>query len=134
MADRQECGPVPLPKVNRDLAEQVRGHPVSLAESVAVFEWPGGSFDAARRVLVNDEGHFVHLTPKESDCLLVLAMANGSVVPLAELSTLVWCHESLAMTGTYQHAIRSLRTKVLLSSLQVSVESVRGCGYRLAIR
>jgi DNA-binding response OmpR family regulator len=99
------------------------------------IEWPGGCFDAAARLLIGGDGCIVPLTPKESDCFRVLASAEGDrgTVSIAELAVRVWCHECPTRTGTYQHAIRSLRYKLRLSNLQVSIQTIRGKGYRLAV-
>lgn len=95
------------------------------------WEWTESSFDAAARLLRSADGRVVHLTPKESDCLRVLAAAQGAPVSTAELSARVWNHPTPTMTRTYQQALRSLRRKLSQSGVGATIEAVRGVGYRL---
>ena len=96
------------------------------------YKWPGGEFDPVARALISGD-RIVQLTPKESDCLYQLAFANGRVVSTTDLSGRVWHHEIASSTGTYQQAVRSLRKKLRLTPLHITVETVRKTGYRLVV-
>jgi DNA-binding response OmpR family regulator len=84
----------------------------SIVIAGANVRWANGGFDPVRRLVRNDDGRHIGLTPIESDLLLLLLTRNGLPVPLAEMGEQIWGHMEPSKTGVYQQAIRSLRVKL----------------------
>lgn len=73
----------------------------------------------------------VALKPKEYDLLELLLGAPGHLFPREEIVERVWRHRYLPGSRTLDVHIRRLREKLEEVSAEVSIETVRGLGYRL---
>lgn len=73
----------------------------------------------------------VGLKPKEFELLELLLGAPGHLFPREEIVTRVWRQRYLPGSRTLDVHVRRLREKIELAGAAVSIETVRGVGYRL---
>lgn len=73
----------------------------------------------------------VSLRPKEYDLLDLLISAPGQLFPREEIVERVWHHRYLPGSRTLDVHVRWLRGKLAQIGARVSIETVRGVGYRL---
>ena len=81
---------------------------------------------ATGEALVN--GQPVHLTPRESRIVHLLALNPGKIVPISQLLRYVWAPEDGDVNSLRAH-LSHVRTKLADGSVRISAE--RGVGYRL---
>ena len=75
----------------------------------------------------------VPLNPKEHDLLELFLSHPGHLFPREEIIERVWHHRYLPASRTLDVHIRRLRAKVEQIGSGVSLQTVRGIGYRLVI-
>ncbi len=80
------------------------------------------------------EGREVALNPKEFDLLELLLSRPGHLFPRGEIVERVWHQRYAPSSRTLDVHIRRLRAKLEQLGAQVSVQTVRGVGYRLEPR
>jgi len=73
------------------------------------------------------------LKPKEFELLDLLLSTPGHLYPREEIVTRVWHHRYLPGSRTLDVHIRRLREKLATQESGVSIETVRGVGYRLVL-
>lgn len=78
-------------------------------------------------------GSVIPLSAREFDLLLALAGDPGRVWTFAELTTHVWKRPYLGDTDAVVSAVKRLRRQIRTVTGAVTVESVRGVGYRLVV-
>ena len=71
------------------------------------------------------------LKPKEFELLDLLLSAPGHLFPREEIVTRVWHHRYLPGSRTLDVHVRRLRDKLATLETGVSIQTVRGVGYRL---
>ncbi|GAA5175196.1 response regulator transcription factor [Pseudonocardia eucalypti] len=81
---------------------------------------------AARVVATREK--LIHLTPRESEIVAVLARNTGKVVGREEIMCAVWGRASTAVSRNLDVHIATIRGKLARPNLLLTV---RGCGYRL---
>lgn len=98
----------------------------------------GGQKSALReRLLDSDTYHLrsadgdIPLQPKEHDLLALLATEPGRLFTREELTQRVWHQTYLPGSRSLDVRVRSLRAKLEAAGLELSIEAVRGVGYRL---
>ena len=74
------------------------------------------------------------LNPKEHDLLELLLSRPGHLFPREEIFERVWHHRYLPTSRSLDVHIRRLRAKLEQVQAEVSLQTVRGVGYRLAPR
>jgi DNA-binding response OmpR family regulator len=72
------------------------------------------------------------LNPKEYDLLELLLSRPGHLFPREEIVERVWHHRYLPASRSLDVHVRRLRTKLEQVRAEVSLQTVRGVGYRLA--
>lgn len=78
-------------------------------------------------------GETVALRPKEFEVLLYLVQRPGMVVTRDDLMDIVWGFDYVGGQRTVDVHVSSLRKKLELGSDSVSIESIRGVGYKLVL-
>lgn len=86
--------------------------------------------DRDRHVLRTSKGE-AGLKPKEFALLDLLASDPGHLFPRAEIVERVWHHRYLPGSRTLDVHVRRLREKLETVEAPVTIETVRGVGYRL---
>ncbi len=76
----------------------------------------------------------VALNPKEHDLLELLLSRPGHLFPREEIVERVWHHKYLPASRSLDVHVRRLRAKLEQIQAEVSLQTVRGVGYRLAPR
>jgi DNA-binding response OmpR family regulator len=76
----------------------------------------------------------VALNPKEYDLLELLASRPGHLFPREEIVERVWRHRYMPASRSLDVHVRRLRAKLEMIEAEVSLQTVRGVGYRLASR
>lgn len=76
----------------------------------------------------------VALNPKEYDLLELLLSRPGHLFPREEIVERVWHHKYLPASRSLDVHIRRLRAKLQQVQAEVSLQTVRGVGYRLGPR
>ncbi len=76
----------------------------------------------------------VALNPKEYDLLELLLSRPGHLFPREEIVERVWHHRYLPASRSLDVHVRRLRAKLEEVQAEVSLQTVRGVGYRLAPR
>ena len=76
----------------------------------------------------------VALNPKEFDLMELLLSRPGHLFPREEIVERVWHQRYTPASRTLDVHIRHLRAKLELLEAEVSIQTVRGVGYRLASR
>lgn len=76
----------------------------------------------------------VALNPKEYDLLELLLSRPGHLFPREEIVERVWHHKYLPASRSLDVHVRRLRAKLELVQAEVSLQTVRGVGYRLGPR
>jgi DNA-binding response OmpR family regulator len=100
----------------------------------------GGTISTGDLVLDRDThairtGHGeVALNPKEHDLLELLLSRPGHLFPREEIVERVWHHKYLTTSRSLDVHVRRLRAKLEQVQAEVSLQTVRGVGYRLAPR
>ncbi|AJY73589.1 response regulator transcription factor [Paenibacillus beijingensis] len=78
-------------------------------------------------------GETVALRPKEFEVLVYLVQRPGMVVTRDDLMDIVWGFDYIGGQRTVDVHVSSLRKKLELGSDSVSIESIRGVGYKLVL-
>jgi len=76
----------------------------------------------------------VALNPKEYDLLELLVSRPGHLFPREEIVERVWQHRYLPASRSLDVHVRRLRAKLEQAEAEVSLQTVRGVGYRLTPR
>lgn len=106
---------------------------------------PGGPAGAATvgtgDLILDRDAHVIRaahgetaLNPKEFDLLELLLSRPGHLFPREEIVERVWHQRYLPASRSLDVHVRRLRTKLEQIGAQVSLQTVRGVGYRLAPR
>jgi DNA-binding response OmpR family regulator len=74
------------------------------------------------------------LNPKEYDLLELLVSRPGHLFPRGEIVERVWQHRYLPASRSLDVHVRRLRAKLEQVEAQISLQTVRGVGYRLTPR
>lgn len=74
----------------------------------------------------------IPLQPKEHDLLFVLASEAGRLFTREELTQRVWHQEYLGGSRTLDVRVKHLREKLKEGQTGLSIQAIRGVGYRLA--
>jgi len=104
---------------------------------------PGESTEAATvgtgDLILDRDAHVIRTThgaaalnPKEFDLLELLLSRPGHLFPREELVERVWHHRYTPASRTLDVHVRRLRAKLEQVDAEVSLQTVRGVGYRLA--
>jgi DNA-binding response OmpR family regulator len=80
---------------------------------------------------VTANGHLIPLRPREFDLLVTLAQRPGTLFTREQLLRLVWDWEIDEETRTVDVHVNRLRQR--LAGTKVTIEGVRGLGYRLVV-
>lgn len=80
------------------------------------------------------DGRQIALSARGFELLCVLASEEGRVWSFAELTARVWRREYLGDDDSVTSAVKRLRARISAVTRDVTVVSVRGVGYRLAVR
>lgn len=95
---------------------------------------PGPTVRAAERSVSWTAGTSVRLTPLEFALLQTLGLQEGRVWSFLELSQRVWATGFVGDGAQVRAVVKRLRRKLADAQAPVLVETVRGCGFRLAPR
>jgi two-component system, OmpR family, response regulator MtrA len=76
----------------------------------------------------------LHLTEREFQLLGTLAEVPGRAWSFGELANRVWGVAYLGHRGAIQAAVKRLRKKLRAEGVRLSIEPVRGVGFRIADR
>lgn len=79
------------------------------------------------------EGKLVRLRPKEFEVLLQLARRPGTVMTRDDLMNTVWGFDYIGGERTVDVHVSSLRKKLELNQDVVTIDSIRGVGYKLFV-
>jgi two-component system alkaline phosphatase synthesis response regulator PhoP len=104
--------------------------PPSRAGGRATLELGDLTLDPDARSLVSPRGEAA-LKPKEFALLELLASQPGHLFSREEIVERVWHHRYLPGSRTLDVHVRRLREKLAPLTREVSIETVRGVGYRL---
>lgn len=80
------------------------------------------------------QGETIPLRPKEFEVLLYLVQRPGVVVTRDDLMNIVWGFDYIGGQRTVDVHVSSLRKKLEMNQESVQIESIRGVGYKLAIK
>jgi DNA-binding response OmpR family regulator len=106
----------------------------SLPEPVVRSVETGGlAIDADARSLRTSVGE-MPLTPKEYSLMQLLMTEPGRLFSKEEITESVWHHRYLASSRTLDVHMRRLRNKLAEVGAELTIQVVRGVGYRLAAR
>lgn len=111
----------------RELAARIRANVRRRPAVNEVVEFAAITIDRDQRSAVH-AGEQLSLTPKEFDLLAVLAEQPGRVVPRTELYARIWDPVWVGSGKSLDVHVTTLRRKLPAT---VSIEAVRGVGYRL---
>ena len=114
----------------RELVARIRANVRRRAPRTESIEVGPLSIDRERHECRID-GAIMTLTPKEFELLVVLAEEPGRVVPRKEIYARVWDPVWVGSGKSLDVHVTGLRKK--LASTHLSIESVRGVGYRLSL-
>ncbi len=81
---------------------------------------------------VRSRGKEIPLTPKEHDLLHLLMSQPGRLFSKEEITRAVWHHRYLSTSRTLDVHMRRLRRKLREVGADVTIQVIRGVGYRLA--
>lgn len=84
-----------------------------------------------QQTIVNQRGEMCKLRRREFQVLSFLANNHQTVINRYALLDLIWDYQSFAGSNTLEVHLSSLRRKLRQLSRQVSIETIRGVGYRL---
>lgn len=79
-------------------------------------------------------GKLVNLRPKEFEVLLHLAKRPGTVMTRDELMNAVWGFDYIGGQRTVDVHVSSLRKKLELNQNEVTIDAIRGVGYKLFVQ
>lgn len=79
-------------------------------------------------------GESIALRPKEFEVLLYLVQRPGVVVTRDDLMNIVWGFDYVGGQRTVDVHVSSLRKKLELGQNTVSIESIRGVGYKVIVK
>lgn len=79
-------------------------------------------------------GESIPLRPKEFEVLLYLVQRPGVVITRDDLMNVVWGFDYYGGQRTVDVHVSSLRKKLEMNQETVQIESIRGVGYKLAIK
>ncbi|MHB9150435.1 MAG: response regulator transcription factor [Thermoleophilia bacterium] len=82
---------------------------------------------------VRSSSHVVYLPPMEYRLLALLASQPGHLFSRAELVEQVWNHLYLAGSRTLDAHVGSLRKRLAVFDVGVTIQTIRGVGYRLLV-
>lgn len=81
---------------------------------------------------VKSGGRDVFLKPKEYDLLALFASQPGHLFRREEITRRVWQHEYTSTSRTLDVHVRHLRAKLEQIDAPITIQNVRGVGYRIA--
>ena len=94
-----------------------------------------GDIELNRNTLdLSCQGRSFHLTMKESQVLELLIMNHNALLPAETIIDRVWGYETDAENSHVRVHMAFLRKKLALLESVVSIQSVRGAGYRLVVQ
>lgn len=114
----------------RELAARIRANVRRSSARSSVIEAGSLTLDRERHT-ADISGEALTLTPKEFDLLAVLAEDPGRVVPRTELHARIWDPVWVGSGKSLDVHVTTLRKKLPSGSL--TIEAVRGVGYRLVV-
>jgi two-component system alkaline phosphatase synthesis response regulator PhoP len=79
-------------------------------------------------------GESIPLRPKEFEVLLYLVQRPGVVVTRDDLMNIVWGFDYIGGQRTVDVHVSSLRKKLEMNQESVQIDSIRGVGYKLAVK
>lgn len=82
---------------------------------------------------VRSSSHMVGLRPMEYRLLALLASQSGHLFSRAELVEQVWNHRYLTRSRTLDTHVGSLRQRLAVLNAGVTIQTIRGVGYRLLV-
>lgn len=86
-----------------------------------------------QQAITNSQGEALQLRRREFQVLSFLANNCQTVINRYALLDLIWDYESFAGSNTLEVHLCSLRRKLKQLSQKVSIQTIRGVGYRLVI-
>jgi two-component system OmpR family response regulator len=90
---------------------------------------PDGTFTTERNIILC--GQKIHLTEREQELLIFLLRNQNKLINRSTLLECVWNFHAPNIKGTLENHIGALRKKFLQHKLQINIDNVYGCGYRL---
>ena len=120
--------PVRFPVLIARLRAQLRHHENSTDAVLTIGSW---RFHPAKKMLLDQGGGRILLTPREVGILRYLARMNGAVAK-QQLLTDVWGYSPAASTHTLQTHIHRLRRKIEVNPRNARLLVATKDGYRLA--